>query len=134
MLTRCIKISNTLTTVHSLNVHFELLWLTKLSTAKVTEWSRTLRISTATICPMHLKIIETKEELFAVLTLICTFTVMQLLCMLHDIFFAKYGYAAYFTMVFSYCQTEAWIVEHGTMRTIMEWVVKAKVATATAYE
>lgn len=88
--------------MHSLDVNFELLWLAKFSTAKVTERTRTLWIRTATVRSMHLEIVETEEEFLAVLTLICALAVVQLLRVLHYVLLPENGNAAHFAVIFSY--------------------------------
>jgi hypothetical protein len=120
-----------LTTMHSLNVNFELLWLTKLSSTKIAQRSCTLWIGTASIRSMHLEIIETQEKLSTILALICALSFVQFLCVLHDILLAKDSNPTHFTMVSSYRQTKARIVENRTVCTIMKWVIEAYI-TSTA--
>ena len=114
----------TLTAVHSLNVNFELLWLTKLSSTEIAQGTSSLWIGTTTIRSMHLQIIETQEVFSAILTLICTFPLMKFLRVLHDILLAKDSYPTHFAMILSYRQTKAGIVKHRTMCSIMEWMAE----------
>jgi len=51
--------------------------------------------------------------------------------MFHDVLLAQHGYAAYFAMILANRQAKAGIVEHGTMRAIVEWMFEAQVAAAT---
>lgn len=52
-----------LTAVHSFYVNFKFLWLTKLSTAKIAQWPRSVWICRTTISSMHFQIIKTQEKL-----------------------------------------------------------------------
>jgi hypothetical protein len=120
--------------VHSFDVNFELLWLTKLSTAKVAEGTSSLRIGTTTVSSVHLEVVETQEKLSAILTLICSLSIVQLLRMLHDILLSKDSHPTYFTVIFSYRQTEAGIVKHRAVSAIVKGMIKAQVTSATVYE
>lgn len=44
-------------------MNFELLRLTKLASAKVTQGSGSVGVGTAPVCPVHVQIIQTKEKL-----------------------------------------------------------------------
>lgn len=106
-------------TMHPLDMNLEFLRLAKLSATEITKGPCTIRISTTTIRPMHVQVVEAQKELkerlwftftwilmkkilthlLTKLTLIRSFTVVHLFRVLHDILFAQYWYLTYFAVV-----------------------------------
>lgn len=122
---------NVITAVHSLYVNFELLRLAEFSATKITQRSGALRISSTSISSMHFQIVQSQEKLPAELTLVRALTLVKLLRVFHDILLPQNCHATNFTMIFSDGETEAGIVEHGAVSSIVKWMIKAEV-TATA--
>lgn len=68
---------------------------------------------------MHLQVIKTQEELFAVLTLVGTLAIVHLGSMFHDILLAQNSCATYLAVVLADCQAEVGIMEHSAMHAVV---------------
>ena len=80
---------------------------------------------------MHFQVIQTEEELFAVLTLIGAFASVFRRGVLHNVLFAQHGNAANFAVEFPDRQRKMGVVEHCAMKSVVKWMRKSHIATAT---
>jgi hypothetical protein len=67
------------------------------------------------------------------LTLICTFTVVKLLGVFHDIVLAEHGDAANLAVILAYREAKAGIVKHRAVGAIVKRMFEAEVAAAAVY-
>lgn len=122
--------THSLTTVHPLDVHLELLRLTELAATKVAERSGPLRIRTASIGPVHLQVVQSQKVLLAELTLVRALSLVHLRRMLHDVVLAQHSHSTDLAVVLADRQTEGGIVEYRAVRAIVQRVLELEITSA----